>query len=68
MVERVKEAWATIVRFLRDVRGEVRKVTWPGKQEVIGSTVVVILSVGIMSVFLGLVDLLLRGLLGYVIR
>ena len=68
MVERVKEAWATIVRFLRDVRGEVRKVTWPGKQEVIGSTVVVILSVGLMSVFLGLVDLLVRGLLGYVIR
>ena len=68
MVERVKEAWATIVRFLRDVRGEVRKVTWPGKQEIIGSTVVVILSVGIMSVFLGLVDLLLRGLLGKFIR
>ncbi len=68
MVERVKEAWATIIRFLRDVRGEVRKVTWPGKPEVIGSTVVVILSVGIMSVFLGLVDLLLRGLLGKFIR
>ncbi len=68
MVERVKAAWEGTQRFLREVRGEVRKVTWPGKEEVIGSTVVVIVSVGIVSVFLGLVDLVLRGLLGYVIR
>ena len=68
MVERIKAAWQGTLRFLREVRGEVRKVTWPGREEVIGSTLVVIVSVGLMSVFLGLVDLVLRGVLTYVIR
>jgi preprotein translocase subunit SecE len=68
MVERVKAAWQGTQQFLREVRGEVRKVTWPGREEVIGSTLVVIVSVGLMSVFLGLVDLVLRGVLSYVIR
>ena len=68
MVERIKVAWEGTLRFLREVRGEVRKVTWPGREEVIGSTLVVIISVGLMSVFLGLVDLVLRGFLTYVIR
>ena len=68
IVESVKGTWETTTRFLRDVRAEVRKITWPQKQEVIGSTVVVIISVGIMSIFLGLIDLVLQGLLAYVIR
>ncbi len=72
MIERAREsigeAREATVRFLREVRGEIRKVTWPQKKEVIGSTVVVIVSVGIVSVFLGLVDLILQGLLAYVIK
>lgn len=68
MKESVREAWTATVRFLREVRGEIKKVTWPQKKEVIGSTVVVIVSVGIVSVFLGAVDLILQGLLAYVIK
>jgi len=72
MLERIKdsltESWTDTGRFLREVRGEIRKVTWPQKKEVIGSTVVVIISVGIMAIFLGLVDLVLQNLLTYVIR
>ncbi len=72
MLERMKgslaESWAATGRFLREVRGEVRKVTWPQKKEIIGSTVVVIVSVGIMAIFLGLVDLVLQNLLTYVIK
>ncbi len=68
ITESVTEAREATVRFLREVRGEVRKVTWPQKKEIIGSTVVVIISVGIMAVFLGLTDLVLQNLLTYVIR
>jgi preprotein translocase subunit SecE len=72
MLERIKdsltEAWAATGRFLREVRGEIRKVTWPQKKEIIGSTVVVIISVGIMAIFLGLVDLVLQNLLTHVIK
>ena len=72
MLERIKdsltETWEATARFLREVRGEIRKVTWPQKKEIIGSTVVVIVSVGIMAIFLGLVDLVLQNLLTYVIK
>ncbi|MBU1626065.1 preprotein translocase subunit SecE, partial [bacterium] len=40
-----KKIWSTFKRFvdfLKDVRGELRKVTWPTRQDVIGSTIVVI--------------------------
>ncbi len=68
ITETLRESWAATGHFLREVRGEVRKVTWPQKKEIIGSTVVVIISVGILAIFLGLVDLVLQNLLTYVVR
>lgn len=43
-------------QFLREVRVELKKVTWPSRTQTIGSTAVVILLVLILSVFLGVVD------------
>jgi preprotein translocase subunit SecE len=45
------------IQFLREVRIELKKVTWPSRKQTIGSTVVVIVLVVIISMFLGLVDL-----------
>ena len=50
---------AKAIQFLLEVRGEVKKVTWPSKKEAIGGTVVVMVVVLLMAVFLGLVDVLL---------
>ena len=47
------------IQFLSEVKGEVKKVTWPSKKEAVGGTVVVLVVVFLMAVFLGLVDLLL---------
>lgn len=44
------------------------KVTWPQKKEIIGSTLVVIVSVFVVSFFLGLVDLGLQELAGLILR
>ncbi|MEA2061525.1 MAG: preprotein translocase subunit SecE [Thermodesulfobacteriota bacterium] len=44
------------VRFFREVRVELRKVTWPSRKQAAGYTVVVIILVFIISVFLGMVD------------
>jgi len=43
--------------FFQDVKLELKKVVFPAKKEVIGSTWVVIVSVLIASVFLGIVDM-----------
>lgn len=44
------------IQFLREVRVELKKVTWPTRKQTIGSTVVVLILTFIISVFLGLVD------------
>ena len=46
-----------IVEFLEEVKLELKKVVFPTKKEVIGSTWVVITTVLIAAFFLGLVDL-----------
>ena len=52
MVARVKE-------FAQEVLAEFRKVTWPSRQELINSTVVVIVVTVVLAVFLGAVDIVL---------
>jgi preprotein translocase subunit SecE len=54
--------------FFREVKVETNKVVYPGREELIGSTWVVIVTVVIVSVFLGIVDLSLTKLIGMAIR
>jgi preprotein translocase subunit SecE len=54
--------------FFREVNVEIRKVVFPAKDELIGSTWVVIITVVIISVFLGVVDLGLSKIVGMALR
>jgi preprotein translocase subunit SecE len=68
VAERVQDWWASTVQFVKEVRVELKKVTWPQRKEIIGSTAVVILASFVVSFFLGFIDLLLQKLLGLVIQ
>ena len=46
-----------IRRFFRETSGELRKVTWPTRQEATNLTIIVLIVMVAMSVFLWLVDL-----------
>ena len=48
-----------IVQFIKECYAELRKVVWPGKDDVISSVKVVIISTLIIAAVLGLVDVLL---------
>lgn len=48
-----------LTEFLQEVKLELKKVVFPTKKEVIGSTWVVIFTVLICAVFLGMVDMAL---------
>jgi len=48
--------------FLTDVRVELKKVTWPNRQDTMSSTAVVIVVVFIISFYLGFIDFLLSHL------
>jgi preprotein translocase subunit SecE len=50
------------LQFLREVKAELRKVTWPSRNQTLGSTAVVIILVAIISMFLGAVDIALARL------
>jgi preprotein translocase subunit SecE len=56
-------AFTRSLQFLWEVQIELKKVTWPSRQQTLGSTLVVIVLVVIISVFLGMVDLGLSGVI-----
>ena len=43
-------------QFLREVKIELKKVTWPSRKEAVGTTAVVLVLVAILSIYLGIVD------------
>ena len=53
--------WEKIVQFLREVRVEIKKVTWPTRKETLASTAVVLITTFIIAFFLGFVDYLLSS-------
>jgi preprotein translocase subunit SecE len=56
------------IQFLREVKVELKKVVWPSRKQTIGSTVVVLILVMIISVFLGMVDMGLSSLIRVVLK
>jgi len=46
----------SMVKFLRDVRLELSKVTWPTRNELLMSTVVVLVAVAIAGAYTGVLD------------
>jgi preprotein translocase subunit SecE len=55
-------------RYLREVRAELNRVTWPSRQEIIASTVVVLVVVGVVAAYLGAWDALFTWLFQRVLR
>ena len=64
MFNRMTEA---VRQFVSDVRGELKKVSFPTRAETIGSTTVVIVFCIIMSLYLSVVDSFLVWLVGKII-
>lgn len=62
------QRWEQLIQFLGEVKIELKKVNWPLRKEVMGSTIVVIVSVFILSFFLGMVDITLQKLLTLLVR
>ncbi len=48
--------WGRITEFLSEVKAELRKVSYPTRDETIGSTSVVVVFCVIMSLYLSMVD------------
>ena len=62
------ERFQRLKQFLVEVWSELKKTTWPGRREVYGTTVVVVVTVLICAVYLWVVDLLLNKGMGYIFK
>ena len=52
----IKEKFEIAKQFLREVRTELKKVTWPSRKDTLSGTLVVLVAVFIIAIFLGIVD------------
>jgi preprotein translocase subunit SecE len=57
-----------LIRYLKEVRAELKKVSWVNREKLIESTLVVIITVGVMSIAVGIIDLGLSSLLNLIVR
>ena len=56
-----------VFRYFQDTRDELRKVTWPSRQDTIRLTLIVLAGTTIFAIFLGLFDLLFQQLAGLLV-
>ena len=54
--------------FIQEVRAEMQKVTWSTREELIGSTAVVLMMMLILSSFIGAADFLFSSVLSAILR
>ncbi|OYD14460.1 preprotein translocase subunit SecE [candidate division WOR-3 bacterium JGI_Cruoil_03_44_89] len=57
-----------IKRFFIEVKTELFKVSWPSRNEISGSTVMVLVVSAIMAIFVGLIDFLFANGIKGIIR
>jgi len=48
--------FAKIKNFVSEVTVELKKVSWPTRSELIGSTTIVIISVAVLAFYIGIFD------------
>jgi len=56
-LEKVRKFLASIPQFLGEVKAEMKKVSFPSRDEVVGTTVVVLITSVVFAIYLWLADM-----------
>ncbi len=64
----LKPKWEAVKQFLREVKTELKKVTWPSRKDTLSGTAIVLVAVFIIALFLGIVDSGLSGLIKMLLK
>src|SRR5262245_25479512 len=54
--EKAREKRTGPVQFLREVRGELRKVAWPSRSETVNYSIIVLITVVVLTTYIGILD------------
>lgn len=57
-----------IVKYFKETRAELRKVTWPTRQEALNLTLIVVSFTVFMAALLGIIDYIFAWVFGLIIR
>ena len=57
-----------IVKYFKDTRAELRKVSWPTRQEALNLTLIVVAFTIFMAALLGIIDYIFAWVFGLIIR
>jgi len=57
-----------VTGFFKEVQGELKRVSWPSREELIGSTIIVITLTFILATFIGCVDFILSMIIRFLVR
>jgi preprotein translocase subunit SecE len=63
-----KNPWQHVRDYFSDVRAEMRRVTWPGKQEIYGTTLMVILTTFLFGFYFWITDHAFSLLVGRILK
>ncbi len=64
----MKSALQGLTTFLHDVREEMSRVSWPTREELIGSAVVVFVGVVLLASYIGALDFILSKVVRVFLR
>ncbi len=67
-LEKLRNSFRNIIDFLKDTRKELNNVSWPGRREVTGTTIVVIAAVFFFGFFLFVADVIVQNGMDYLMR
>ena len=67
-MKKIAQAMQGLRDFLGEVQTELKKCSWPTRQELVDSTLVVIISVIILAIYVGIGDFALMHALNAVVR
>ena len=63
-----KNAWLRIREYVSDVRTEMRRVSWPSKQEIYGTTIMVLLTTSLFGIYFWICDQAFSNVVSRVLR
>jgi preprotein translocase SecE subunit len=66
--EKLGQSFRNVLEFLKDTRKEMNNVSWPGRSEVTGTTIVVIAAVFFFGFFLFIADVIVKNGMDYLFR
>jgi preprotein translocase subunit SecE len=64
----IRSKFESAKQFLREVKTELKKVTWPSRKDALSGTAIVLVTVFIIAIFLGVVDSGLSNLIKMLLK